>query len=135
MDCISQVISLFQEFSLCCVCDTFVGVLFKQGSTFSYIIFSDNFRFSPVASYQAWVKTCQKEAALWEGKVWALLTEELVLPTSAFHSPELLPLLLSPPAALPTCTVVGMDIPAGFIQKPPKPELAYSKNAQTSECV
>lgn len=49
--------------------------------------------------------------------------------------PRAVTLLLSPSAALPRCSVVGMGIPAGFIQKPPKPELACSKNSQTSQHV
>lgn len=68
-------------------------------------------------------------------KVWALLTVQLMLPTAALHTPELLALLLSLFAALLSCSVVGIDIPVGFIQKPSKPELACSKNVQTSERV
>lgn len=67
-------------------------------------------------------------------EVWALLTEELLLPSAAFHSPELAPLLLSPPAALLSCRLLGMDIPVGFIQKPSKPEFV-KKTAWVSEHV
>lgn len=121
------------ENSLCAVFAIHLLMLFKHGSIFLYMYSLTIL--DPVTSYQVWVKACQEEAGQWGARVWALLTGELMLPAAAFRSPELLPLLLPPVAALPNSSVVGMDIPGGFIQKPPKPDLADSKNAQTSECI